>query len=181
MNATTVSHIDGVQIRQAHVCLWQCRDRLGDRWPTPSTPLKALRFVYQEAGEGLDALARRDPDNYVRNNDRNMNEADEWADTAFMLLTFLGPGELHDLPTVYYREFPNADLGATRADLLAVQVARVMDEYLQHPYKHVARFQAYIALEEIRQYIEALTGKSLPQIIAERLQRIERKVTSGGA
>ena len=77
------------ELQKCHALVWRYRGEMAEYWPTPPRT-HALEFAVSEIGEAFDARMRTHPD-YARNNARDVDELDEWADTAMMLLTALGP------------------------------------------------------------------------------------------
>jgi len=65
--------------------VWRYRDELSGVWPTPP-PDHCLAFAVTEAGEAVDAWLRTFPE-YARNNHRDHDELDEWADCLLMLIS----------------------------------------------------------------------------------------------
>lgn len=76
------------QLQDLHKLVWDFRGMASEFWPTPE-PDDALRYAFTEAGEAIDADLRAKRPSDKRNNDKNHDRLDEWADCAIMLLTAL--------------------------------------------------------------------------------------------
>ncbi|MBE2198106.1 MAG: hypothetical protein IAE79_05810 [Anaerolinea sp.] len=76
------------QLEDLHKLVWRFRQLAQPDYPTPN-PVDSLYYAFTEAGEAIDAMLRKKRPNDKRNNRRNLDPLDEWADCAFMVLTAL--------------------------------------------------------------------------------------------
>lgn len=74
------------QLKELHALVWAFRQQVSEFWPTPE-PDDALRYDFTEAGESIDALLRSKRPHDKRNNSKDHDRLDEWADCAIMLMT----------------------------------------------------------------------------------------------
>lgn len=77
------------QAKRMHAMVWQVRDELGDKWPTPNTE-DSLAYAVTEVAEAIDADLRLTRPGDKRNNVRHMDVFDELGQAAMMLFTALG-------------------------------------------------------------------------------------------
>lgn len=147
-----------VVLAECHGLVWAYRRELEAVWPTPGRG-DALRFAVTEAAEALDAELRANP-LYARNRAREMDELDELADCALMLLTALGPE-----PELMRHKQRKHWLGLER------MVFGCADALLDHTGNGVADKWLWdlVAMIEDRQ------GMDLPARLRGRLERIKAK------
>jgi hypothetical protein len=146
------------ELNDLHALVWQFRGMVSDFWPTPE-PADALRYAFTEAGEAMDASLREKRPNDKRNNDKDHDRLDEWADCAIMLLTAV-TDDVTDLLVPYLAETAKKD----DDDYLCLRVA-------WHLYYSPSGMGLAETIGEIARY----TGINLNDRINGRLRRITYK------
>ncbi len=144
------------QLQNLHKLVWGFRALVAEYWLTPE-PEAALRYAFTEAGEAMDALLREKRPTDRRNNDKDHDRLDEWADCAIMLLTALPEGYASWATAVQV-----ARGGAGSDARLGYRVA----EHMINPLTSVEITVAMIAV---------LPGMNLQTRVVDRLRRIMHK------
>jgi hypothetical protein len=152
-----------VAIGKVHEMVWAFRGLYGGMWPTPGR-MDALRFAFCESAEAMDAWLRGQPQ-YSRNRLKELDVLDELADTAIMLVTALGYENLGE--GLVERE--PVDL-----DAICGEVAFVHRCWRKG-------FGEALVQRSIRLVVAAIAlypGMELEERVAQRLERIRRRVTA---
>lgn len=150
-------------LRQCHEIVWTAREELKDVWKIPPQR-DALIFALSELGEVADAMMRTKPE-YARNNDRDMDVLDEWADYALMLFTALGPHATLTLDAF----FIGADeLHGRWLSGAALDLSWMLEDIELDGLREAS---IWWALNRVANY----PGMDLPQRLQQRLERIRAK------
>ena len=158
----------------SHKIVWEYRYILDEIWPPP-IPKHAAEFTVTEVAEGLDAELRQHPE-YARNNAKDIDPLDEWADALMMALSIFRE---HENVTVEYLVKDHVSHEVLRD--LAVVTAAMLNFYLgtsEDTNEHIPYYR-------VRLFVTLITilGKenTIPRL-RSRLERIERKrVEEAGA
>lgn len=150
-------------VKECHALVWQYRSKLDSVWPTPP-PLHAIMFAVTELGEMVDAEMRTYPE-YKRNNEREVEEFDEAADVAMMLLTAVPSLDEKNVRNYYY----------TSTSSLATKVTSAWS-FMSTGHTRSAEDEALMAVGMIAD----MEGMDLPKRIQDKLERTSKKFGGSG-
>lgn len=183
---TEAAHLGKVmsRITAAADLVWRTREKIGDRWPLPDQA-DCLAFAVTETSEVIRARLTA-TGKYSLNNPRDEDERAEWADTAMMLLSFLG--EHYDFGLMQRRlavGAPRRMLGMDDNRRIMPQPASALASLVGMAYYLADRAEdtadmPYMLVEEVLALIAAAMP-DLHQVVGARLERIARRVEGQGA